>query len=95
MLSGRWHTPNFEGATFLVNPHNYGYDYFYPILGRIMSHCYLASGHLPVRIAGRKVYHAKYLQVFLYFISAHERSVFKEALAYIVKMDPVQSKIYC
>ena len=96
MFSAFWeeaYSKFFEGATLLVpmvNPHM---DMtIFPILGCIMSHGYLVCGHLPVRIAlptlvnmlmGPQSVSCKILlQSFLDFISAHERAVFKEALAY-------------
>lgn len=96
MFSAFWeeaYSKFFEGATLLVpmvHPHMDMATY--PILGRIISHGYLVTGHLPVRIAlptlinmllgPKSVPCQLLLDAFLDYISAHERSVFREALRY-------------
>lgn len=96
MFSAFWevvYSKFFEGATLLipmVHPHM---DMtIYPILGRVLSHGYLVTGHLPVRIAlptlinmllgPKSVSCTILLEAFLDYISSTERAVFKEALTY-------------
>lgn len=64
----------------------------YPILGHIISHSYLVTGHLPVRIAlptlinmllgPKSVSCQLLLDAFLDYASADKRGVFQEALTY-------------
>ena len=94
MYSAFWeevYSRMFEGATILipmVHPH---IDMMiYPVLGHILSHGYLVSGHLPVRIAlptlinmimgPIKVTPQVLLDGFLDYISSTERGIFKDAL---------------
>jgi hypothetical protein len=96
MFSALWedvYSKFFEGATLLtpmVHPHM---DMsIYPVLGRVLSHGYLVAGHLPVRIAlptlinmllgPKTVSRTILLEAFLDYISATERTIFKEALTY-------------
>ena len=97
MYSGFWedaYSKLFDGSTTLIpmiNPHM---DMsIYTILGRVLSHGFLGSGHLPVRIAlptlirmllGPSVEVPSRIlkDALLDYISCAERKVFKDALKY-------------
>lgn len=102
MLSSFWevaYNTLFEGANLLtpmIHPQT-DLDVF-PIIGRILSHGYLVTGILPVRIAlptlicmllGPAVSISKelLLDTFLDFVSAEERKTMQQALVYKEKDD--------
>lgn len=94
MFSGYWeeaYSKLFDGSAVLIpmiHPHMDMTDFM--ILGRILSHGYLVSGHLPVRIAlptlinmvlgPTKIPAQILLNAFLDYISSAERAIFKDAL---------------
>lgn len=84
----------FEGATLLTPMIHPQMDMtLFPIVGRILSHGYLVSGVLPIRIAlptlmcmllgqSTPISPEVLLDTFLDFISISERDIFKSALAH-------------
>ena len=92
MYSGFWenaYSSLFEGST-LVTPmvHPQTDMSVLPILGRILSHGYLVSDFLPVRIAmllgpSTPIARMVLLESFLDFISNVERTIFKRALLHV------------
>ena len=96
MYSGFWeecYSKIFDGSTLLVPMISPQMDTaVLPIVGSIMSHGYLASGFLPVRIAlpclisilcgpGASIPQPMLCEAFLDYISAIERDIFKDALS--------------
>lgn len=95
MYSAFWedvYSELFDGATILIPMiHPHIDKTVYPVLGRVLSHGFLGSGHLPVRIALPTLIRmilgpsaevpSRILQdAFLDYISFAERQVFKNAL---------------
>ena len=97
MFSGFWETAYsslFEGATLLTPMIHPQIDTsLFPIVGRILSHAYLVCGILPIRIAlpsltcmllgpTTTITGTVLLETFLDYISASERTIFKDALTH-------------
>ena len=97
MLSGFWETAYkklFEGHSILTPMFHPQTDHsIFPILGRIISHGYLVTGILPIRIAlptllsillgpTTEVPQRILVDAFLEFVNADERNTIKEALSF-------------
>ena len=100
MFTGFWgkaYSILFEGATLLTPMIHPQTDMsLFPIIGRILSHGYLASGILPIRIAlptlstmllgpssSDSIPKRVLLDTFLDYISASDRDIFRKALDYV------------
>ena len=108
MYSAFWdacYSKLFDGSNLLVPLlHPQTDTSIFPIIGRIISHGYLVSGYLPVRVAlpcllgilcgpGTVVPQQVLQDTFLDYISVTEKSLFKEALSAGVFTEDVKEKL--
>ena len=108
MFSAFWekcYSTLFEGSKLLVPLFHPQTDAsVFPIIGRIISHGYLVSGFMPVRIAlptlvsilcgpGKTLPSSILRDAFLDYISSTERLLFKEALQCVVFTPKLQEKL--